>query len=610
MTNVVATQIKQKVNQLPTSSGVYLMKDQYGNIIYIGKAKNLKNRVSSYFVNTAKPQKVVNMVHNVFTFDYIITNSELDALNLESNLIKQHQPFYNILLKDGRAHPFIKISTKSQYPKLEIVRKIKRDGNKYFGPYFAGITIKQVLNIIYNAFFLEGEYIQGESNAPYKRMGLNFFLNKLKLPKNTVINQDLYNLEVSKVMAFLNGDLSVAQSILTSKMKLYADMQSYELALECKNSLAVLSSINRQVVTELKNNSNIDVFGYATNNLYSVISLLIVRGGKVVGANNFFVTDGSLSDADTISNFMLQYYPTNSTIQGELVTNFTLDDPLINWLQQNADQKVTFTFAMRGIKKQLLTMANKNAQDYLQNNTDKSKLEWLKTIGAMHSLKEDLHLSDLPVRIECYDISNMQGTNIVASMVVFINGQAYKNHYRKFSIQTVVGKNNDFESMREVLLRRFSHLNDSTDESFKNLPNLIVIDGGKGQLGYAVDVLKELNITTNIVSLAKKQEEVFVPYTQESIYLSRDNNGLKMLQNIRDEAHRFAITFHRQKRAKSSIKSVLLDINGVGEITTKLLIKHYKDITKIKDATITDLTSLGITKPVAARIFDYFEKQV
>lgn len=601
--------IKQRLQTLPNKPGVYFMRDEYGNIIYIGKAKNLKNRVSSYFVHTHKPIKVSNMVAHVFSFDYIIVNTEREALNLESNLIKRHKPFYNVLLKDGKQHAFLRLDVKKEFPNLTVVRKVKQDGAKYFGPYFAGVSVWNVLQIITDAFLLYDEQLGKELHKPYQREALNFFLGKKKAGFESKLSKEAYLQEVARVLDFLNGDTKYAQTVLTQKMEQNAKLENFERAIELRESLKLLEKLNKQVVTELSQKVDIDVFGYATNGLYSVVSVLTIRAGKLLGASNHFMLDSSLSDDETLTKFIMQYYPQNGTVPKEIICSFALDDQLLQMLEEHKQARVFGVVPQRGIKVKLLQMANANASDYLQKNIAKNKLHWVKTIGAMEKLQQDLHLSQLPVRIECYDISNMQGKHIVASMVVFVNGEPDKSQYRKFKIQTVVGKNNDFESMKEVLTRRMKELQ-GKDDSFGRMPNLIVIDGGKGQLGYAVDVLQKLNIVTDIVSLAKQQEEVFVPHQSESVYLPRDHAGLHLLQQARDEAHRFAITFHRSLRAKQNIKSELTDIQGVGAKTALLLMKHFKSISKIKQATVLELSQVkGVSKPVAERVVAYFAAQ-
>ncbi len=608
MNSEILKKIKNKISLLPNAPGVYLMKDDSSNIIYIGKAKVLKNRVSSYFLHTQKPRKVMKMVERVVDFDYIITNSEYDALNLESNLIKKHRPFYNVLLKEAKAHAFLKIDFKKEYPVLEVTRTIKRDGAKYFGPYFSGVNVRDLLKVISSAFMLMDFNLDIKTDRPYYREYLNYFVSTKAKKNNSNINKEDYLQEVKKVVDFLNGDLDTAKNILLEKMKLNADSENFERAIEYRHSLELINKLKAKVITELKRDVNIDVFGFASDEYYSAVSVLVVRAGKMIGVNNYFIGEAISSNEETFNDFLMQYYSKNNQIPNELVVDIIIDETVNRWLQENSQVKVEISYSKKAIKKQLLNMAHKNAEEHLEKNAEKAKLNSLKTEKALQSLKEDLHLKTLPQRIECYDISNMQGAFIVASMVTFINGEPNKSHYRKFKIKNVVGKNNDFESMREVIYRRFNNLT-STDESFSKMPDLIVIDGGKGQLSSAFEILGELNINVDIISLAKQFEEVFVPNNSQSIFLNKNNYGLRLLQNIRDEAHRFAITFHRSLRNKVALSSELQNIEGIGDKTIIKLIAYFKDIEKIKTSNIDDLLKInGITKKMAANIYNYFNK--
>lgn len=598
--------IKQKVSELPQDPGVYFMKNLEGNIIYIGKAKNLKNRVSSYFVNTAKPQKVVQMLDNVFTFDYVICQTEQDALNLESNLIKKHKPFYNILLKAGGGHSYIKINTKLEFPKLETTRVVLNDGAKYFGPYFSGVSARDLIKIIGDTFMLRDCNLLITQDKTYKRECLNYFLGICSAPCTGRINREDYGQQVKKVIDFLQGNLQEAQTILTEKMMKNAQLENFERALELKNSLQLIENLKTRVITEIGKVVDIDVLGYATNGFNSSISVLVIRGGKLIGESNYMVIDGSLTDGETLSNFAEQYYK-NSTLPAEIVAQSKIEEATTVWLTKTSKRKITFTRPQKGKKKQLLIMANKNAEDFLEKNIAKTRQKWLSTHGAMEQLKSDLSLASLPKRIECYDISNLHGTHIVASMVVFISGEPYRSHYRKFKINTVVsGEGNDYQSMREVLTRRLKNLN-GDDESFKNVPNLIVVDGGKGQLGVAVSVLKQMNVNSDVLAIAEKNDEIFVPNKSQSFYFPRQHEGLKFLQRLRNEAHRFAITYHRNLKNIKEITSELVKINGIGKITAQKIIKHFKGISAVKAATVEQLLEVsGVGHLQAENIFNYF----
>ncbi len=600
-------QLNHTIRQLPNLPGVYIMKDANNNIIYIGKAKNLKKRAGSYFSKTEKPAKVSQMVSNIFYLDYIITSTELDALNLESNLIRKHRPFYNILLKESKNNSFIKINIKKDYPTLEITRKVKQDGAKYFGPFFPSLSAGQIVNIISAVFMLNDFYSHTQTHKPYARIWLNYFLGKIKMPKDVVIDKQEYNNEVKKIINFLNGDLTYATNIIKEKMKINAEMQNYEEALKFRESLKLIEKLNSSVITELKQNIDIDVFAYATNDLNSVVSVLVIRNGKMIGANNFFVIDLYNNESEVLSNFILEYYQQNSTIPKEIVTKKPIDDDLLQWLSNESGIAVKNINAQRGIKRQLQNMAYSNAIDYLQSNVLESHKKWQQTIGALHLLKEDLQLKAIPTRIECFDISNLQGTEIVASMVVFVGGEPLKSYYRKFKIKTVEGKNSDTDSIKEVIARRIKNLRNTNDESFSKIPSLMVIDGGKGQLSSAMSVLKENNLNIKTIALAERIDEIFVPEQSQSIYLKRENEGLKLLQRIRDEAHRFALTYHRSLRKKTMLSSELENIAGVGKITAQNLLSHFKSINKIKTATIQDLKKVkGISTKTAQNIVNYF----
>lgn len=593
--------LKEKVHTLPGKPGVYKMLDEYGNIIYIGKAKNLKNRVSSYFVNTYKPEKVAQMVANVYDFDYIITNSELEALNVESNLIHTEQPFYNILLKDGKAFPYIKIDIKNEFPKIEITRKVKKDGSLYFGPFFGGISGTEIYKIINNTFKLK----DCNYKTTQKRACLNYYIGNCLAPCINKVNKQEYAQEVKKVIEFLKGDLSYAKQVLTEKMMANANAENFEKAIEYKNSLKSIEVLQGKIITQLSNLIDIDVFSYVSNGQTSVVTLLTIRGGKLIGVNNFNVIDVSTDESEVLSNFITQYYLQTPAVPNNIIIPFE-SDALLNWLKQLKGAKVNLINPKKGINKKLLDLALLNGKQDLEKSLAKEEIYKQKTVGAMQELKKLLKLTSLPKRIEGYDISNISGTNTVASMVVFENGVSLKKHYRKFKISTIGP--NDFASMQEVITRRFNEYKKATDLSFSRMPDLILIDGGKGQLGYAVNVLNRLNINTNIVSLAKREEEVYLPHTSDPVIISKDNYALKLLQNVRDESHRFAITFHKSKRQKQTLSSKLLEIKGVGQNTINTLYKHFKSFNNIKSASYGELLNVkGITKTQAKNICDYFK---
>lgn len=604
--------LKQKLKNLPKNSGVYVMKDISGNVIYVGKAKNLKNRVSQYFIKKPEGEgynfKVRTMVDKIFDFEYFITLSEMDALALESNLIKKHQPFFNILLKDGKAFPYIKIDLKKTFPKPEIVRKVKKDGAKYFGPYFAGIRAHEIMKIINSAFEVRTCNLKINPQKPAKRECLNYMLGLCSAPCTNKISESDYNKIIKKIIEFLSGNDNMVIKLLEEKMQIYAENENFEKALELRDAIKMVQKLKEKIVADIPQNSEIDVFAYATNNIAGAISLLIVRGGKILGVQNLTTIDASLDDSEILSSFIMQYYE-NAKLPSVILTSKKIEnfEELQNSL--STDKKIQILTAERGYKKNLLQMALQNATEHLEKSSTVEKTKFNNTIGALQNLRDELNLLSMPKRIECYDISNIQGTNSVASMVVFINGEPAKKMYRKFKIKTVVGSD-DFASLAEAINRRLFELEKNSDESFAQKPDLILIDGGKGQLSKTSEVLFEKRKDIEIISLAKQFEEVFKPNNAMPFMLKRGSVELRLLQNLRDEAHRFAITFHRNLRQKNALSSPLDEIKGVGKVKKTALIKQFKTIEKIKSASVEEIALVkGIDKQLAEKIFEFFCKK-
>ena len=594
---------KQKVYDLPTCPGVYKMLDENNNIIYIGKAKNLKNRVSSYFINTDKPEKVKQMVEHIFDFEYIVVKTELDALTLESNLIHLHQPFYNILLKDGKAFPYIRINKREKFPRVEIVRKVKNDGASYYGPYFAKININSLYQIINNTFKLR-DCNYNLDNKKLDRECLQYHIENCLAPCTGKVNAEEYRKEVDRVVDFLNGDLSYAKRVLENKMKVCSSLQQYEKAMEYRDDLKQIEYLNSLILTELTRLIDLDAFAMFERNNEKVVSVLIVRGGKTVGVSNFKLDDVSENN-DSYLNFIIQYYMAENHIPTDIIVQDCDKNLLECYLQNKFNSKVNVSVSKIGIKKKLLDVAFDNAKEYYDKSIEKSERKRIAIENTLEDLKNKLNLRYLPVRIEGYDISNLQGTNTVASMVVFEQGVPNKKHYRKFKIDR--NGQNDFDSMRQVITRRIHEYNLGRDVSFSKRPNLILIDGGIGQLGYANNVLKELDFDCDIASLAKRLEEVYKPDSNIPIIISKRENALKLLQNVRDESHRFAITFQRSLRQKKNLTSALENIPLISKKKSIELIKHFKSIDKIKQANLSELMQVdGIGMKLAKNIYEYF----
>ncbi len=577
--------IKDKLKTLPTNPGVYIMRDKTGEVIYVGKAKNLKNRVSQYFRHTEKPAKVQAMVDNVDNFDYFITVSELDALALENNLIKRYQPFYNILLKDGKTFPYIKIDMKEEFPRLEIVRKIKNDGAKYFGPYFAGIDPKAIIKTISSAFKIRTCSKKFSSEKHLKRECLNYSLGLCLAPCTGKVTKEEYAEELKKVVNFLNGNDDEIEKVLLEKMISASNQEHFERAIELREALKMVAKLKQRVVANMPKNVDKDVIAYVTDGLSGVVTIMVIRGGKILGIQNYVQSD--IDEYETVSNFITQYYQ-NMLPPSEIIVSHEVDDALIG---DYLGKKIHTTAKPHGINLTLLKMAKENARDYLEKHIEKEKLMYNNTLGAVQALQEKLHLKSLPRRMECYDISHISGTNKVASMVVFKDGKPAKKDYRKFKIKTVKGSN-DFASLQETLERRLVRLQNGDGESFNEKPDLLVIDGGKGQLSSTFEILKKLGFEDKIeiISLAKKLEEVFVVGQSAPVILKYGSAELKLLQRIRDEAHRFAITFHRQTRTKEQTKTELDDIPGLGPKKIDNLLKAFGTVENVKKASVEELS--------------------
>ncbi|MDE6474662.1 MAG: excinuclease ABC subunit UvrC [Clostridia bacterium] len=606
--------IRQKLKDLPTQSGVYIMKSDSNQILYVGKARNLKNRVNQYFSGTAnKTEKTMRLVARIADFEYIITTNEIEALVLENNLIKKHKPPYNILLKDDKSYPFVKINVKQDFPKVEVVRKLKNDGAKYFGPYMQGITSKDILELVESAFCLRSCSHDFSRLPKNHRPCLNYHINRCLAPCSGRCDKEQYAKQIEEVISFLSGNDKKIAHLLQQKMNDAAENEDFELAIFYRRKLEILDKLVRRQVTALPKDFDIDIFAIASNGLNTVVSVLFVRGGKLVGGDKQVVSDLSPSDEVVLSNFILAYYDKVNYIANEIVIASQIDECelLGEYLTQKKGSKVNIILPHQGVRRQLADMALNNASDYLEKSLSIKEREDNMTVGAIIQLQEYLKLPKMPIRMECYDISHVQGTDKVASMVVFTNGAPNKAHYRKFKMKHALG-NDDFAGLQEALTRRIDELVKGEDESFGSRPDLLVIDGGKGQLSSVVEILHEKGADDiAVIGLAKREEEVFVPHQSAPIILPRNSYALKVLQRIRDEAHRFAITFHRSLRQKRQTHSKLLAIEGVGEKRVKALFDAFKNIENIRNATVEDLLLVkGIDRRAAENIYNHFHPKI
>lgn len=599
--------IKEKLKLLPDNPGVYIMLDVYGNVIYVGKARVLKNRVRQYFHSSEKPEKVIKMVENIADFNYIITNSEIDALALENNLIKKYKPKYNILLKDDKTYPYIKVNMREDFPNFSITRKIKKDGGKYFGPFMGGISCKDILEIVQLTFCVR---LCHTATTGKKRECLNYHIGRCFAPCAGKISKEDYAVRVRNALNFLDGNLAEADNLLRQKMTAAAENENFELALDYKKKLDMLSKLEAKRITSLNRSIDADIIAYATNGLYSAVNVLVTRKGIMQGGSSFALDEAHLTDGEALTGFIAQYYQHHEAPSEIIVEEFCEKELLQSYFKEKFDKSVEITLAKQGDKSKLLKMAKKNAEEYLEKSVDKIKHKDDMTVNACKHLQELLSLKAYPRRMECYDISNISGVDKVGSMVVFIDGEADRSSYRRFKIKTVEGAN-DFASLQEVLTRRLDKFGTDEEDKFPK-PDLIIIDGGKGQLSAVKEIFDVKGIDgIELVSLAKREEEVFTLYSDESVKISHRDYSLKMLQRIRDEAHRFAITYFRNLHSKRNLQSVLSEISGVGKVKRLALLEKFGTLDKIMNASVDELSEVdGISKAIAQNIYDYLKENL
>ena len=597
--------VREKLKLLPDSPGVYIMLDKEGTVIYVGKARVLKNRVRQYFHSSPKPSKVQAMVDCIADFSYIVTPSEVDALALENTYIKKYKPKYNILLKDDKTYPYIKVHTKEAFPRISVTRRVKLGDGKYFGPFMGGVSCKDIVDVAARVYHIRtcGVAITEKPKKPC----LNYHLGRCGAPCAHFISREEYAVCVEKAIAFLGGNYEEAETLLTQKMNAFAENEEFELALEYRNKIEMLSRLGERRITAMPRDVDADIWAYASNGLYASISVLVTRGGIMQGSRSYSLDEGAGDRAESFLSFLTQYYAAHA-FPHEIVLDEQIDDALfLSYAEERAGRKVELTRPKFGIRRELLDMAEGNAKEYLEKSISAIQHKNDMTVNACERLKTLLRLSRYPKRMECYDISNVSGVDKVGSMVVFTDGEADKYEYRRFRIRTVEGAN-DFASLQEVLRRRLAKLGTEEEERFAK-PQLIVIDGGKGQLSSVKAIFDELGVSDiDLVALAKQEEEVYTLWQDEPVRLDRRDYALRTLQRIRDEAHRFAVTYFRNLHSKRNLASVLDEIEGVGKNKRAALMQAFGTIDKIMRASTEELSRVeGIGPQLAARIRTYFE---
>lgn len=615
--------LEDKLKNLPEKPGIYIMRDEDDTIIYVGKAINLKNRVRQYFQSSrGHSPKVVAMVERIRNLEYIITDTELEALILECNLIKKHRPKYNILLKDDKHYPYIKVTVNEDYPRIMITREIKKDGAKYFGPYTDKMAVNKTIELINKLFPIRSCSKNISKIAGRERPCLNFHINRCMGPCQGNVDKQTYKDMVKGIIMVLDGKQDEILGELEQKMQQAAENLDFERAAEIRDSIAAVKKIGERQKIITASLVDQDIVAMARDDGYACMQIFFVRGGKLIGREHFLLEGGDLEDeGEVMSSFIKQFYNGDTFVPKEIVLQHEIEDLDIieSWLSEKRGSKVKLTVPQKGEKQKLIEMVSKNAEDTIKLLIEKNKQDEVKTIGAARELAGYIGLLNAPERIEAFDISHLQGVENVGSMIVFEKGKAKNKDYRRFKIKYVEGAN-DYESMREVLERRFAHGIKEREQlkaqgkehdsgKFSVYPDLILIDGGQGQVNAVLPVLRELNIEIPVCGMVKddKHRTRGLIYEEKEIPIPIASNAFRLITNIQDEAHRFAISYHRSLRSKSTVKSQLDEVPGIGPARRQALLKKFGSLKNIKAATIEELSAVpGMNKKAAEMIYNYF----
>lgn len=600
--------IQEQLKKLPAEPGVYLMKNENDKIIYVGKAISLKNRVRQYFQSSKNhTSKVKSMVKNIAKFEYIITDSELEALILECNLIKQYRPKYNVLLRDDKTYPYIKVTVNEDYPRVLKVRKVLKDKAKYFGPYTNITAVNDTLEIIRNTYPIRTCNIDIEKAIANKvRPCLNKHIKKCIGPCTGEVSKEEYNKMIEEVILFLSGKEERLIEILKEKMNKCAMDFNFEDAAIYRDKIRSLEDmVQKQKIDSGTSDLNQDIIAMARAHDEACVQVFFIRNGKIVGREHF-ILEGVMDSSrkSILSSFVKQFYISQDYIPKEIIIEDEIEDSFVleEWLTDKKDQKVNIKVPQKGDKKNLIEMVRKNAIEYLEKFSNLNKLKYQKSIGALEELKNILGLKDTPKRIESFDISNIQGVDSIGSMVVFTDGKKDKKEYRRYKIKTVEGPN-DYDSMAEIVERRMK---------YENFPDLILLDGGKGQVSAVKKVLDRYGVNIPLWGMYKddKHRTKGLISQEKEIELDKTSNLYRFVASIQEEVHNYAISYHRSLRNKSLTKSVLDDIQGIGEKRKKALLSHFKSIEEIKVASFEDLLEVeGMNKSSAESVFKFFNNK-
>ena len=610
--------IQEELKKLPGKPGVYLMHDEKDAIIYVGKAISLKNRVRQYFQSSRnKGAKIEQMVTHISRFEYIVTDSELEALVLECNLIKEHRPKYNTMLMDDKTYPFIKVTVNEPFPRVMMARRMKKDKAKYFGPYTSAGAVKDTIELIRKLYHIRSCNRSLPKDIGKERPCLNYHIHQCYAPCQGYISREEYRKSIDEVVRFLNGNYDPILKELEEKMLDASENLEFEKAIEYRELLASVQKIaQKQKITDTAGDDR-DIIAMASEGEDAVVQVFFIRGGRLIGRDHFYL---KIAENDTkseiLSSFIKQFYAGTPYIPAELMLPEEIEDQEIieEWLTTRREHKVRLRIPKKGTKEKLVELAQKNAQMVLKNDKERLKREEGRTIGAVKELEKILGLTGI-IRMEAYDISNTNGFDSVGSMVVYEHGKPKRNDYRKFKIKSVQGPD-DYASMNEVLTRRFEHgLRERQDESetggFQAFPDLIMMDGGRGQVNIALEVLEKLNLHIPVCGMVKDDNHRTrgLYFNNVELPIDRNSECFRLITRIQDEAHRFAITFHRQVRSKGQVHSILDDIPGVGPARRKDLMRSFENIEAIRNATVDDLKELpSMNEKSAQEVYKFFHQ--
>jgi len=607
--------IKEELNKLPGSPGVYMMKDDMDNIIYVGKAKNLKKRVKQYFQSSVHSLKIGKMISKIDSFEYIITDNEIEALILESNLIKKNRPKYNTLLMDDKHYPYIKVTVREDFPRIIKVRKIQKDKNKYFGPYVNTYSVNKTIEALRDIFKIRTCRINIKKGNERKRPCLNYYIKRCYGPCVGNINKEDYRIMIGEALNILDGKEDRIINILEEKMIEASNSLKFELAAEYRDKIESIKNINeKQKITSTKL-VDLDVIGMALGDDKVVVEIFFVRNGKVQGKEDYILKYNGEEKNEVIESFLKQFYSGSVYVPKEIYIQEEINDKELieKWLSDKRGGKIDIKVPIKGDKNMLLKMVRKNAFEKLHKNFDKIKKKKENSKESVEDLEKLLNLEKSVDRIEAFDISNIQGVENVGSMVVFVDGLPKKSDYRRFRIKTVYGPN-DYKSMEEMLDRRISRglkerANVIKGKSFDKLPDLILMDGGKGQVNIAEEVLYNYGVDIPVCGMVKDDKHTTrgLIYNNKEFKINKNSNIYRLIGSIQNEAHRFAITYHKNLRSKNAFKSELDNIPGVGEKRKLNLLKKFKSLEKIKKASFDELLDTeGMNKKVADEIINFF----